>query len=209
MNRHAFGRESHHCIVSRLRKMIHLFYTVLERLCLECRAQFWSLQYESWVCWSKCGLGLQRWWWDCSIWDSRRCWELELCREKVCRDPIKVCEYLIVWGSEGRESRTHLSGVLWQDKGQQGLIQVKDCHFKAERILMSEHWNRLSGEFVEALSLETGKTGWYFQPNLVTLALSQAFGVAVLQRSLPTSAVWWFFFSERWHEAAIWTITEQ
>lgn len=52
---HAFGRESHRCIVSRLRKVIHLFYTAPERLCLECRAQFWSPQYESWLCWSKSG----------------------------------------------------------------------------------------------------------------------------------------------------------
>lgn len=102
---HAFGRESHCCIVRRLRKVILLFCPAPERLCLECRAQFWSLQYESCVCWSKTGLGLQRWWCDCSIQRTRRHWELELSLQKARRDPINVCEYLIVWGSEGWEAQ--------------------------------------------------------------------------------------------------------
>lgn len=99
----AFGRESHCCVVSRLRKVILLLYTAPEGLCLECRAQFWSLQYESWVCWHRSGLGLQRWWWDCSIRHTRRGWELELCLENARRDPINVCEYLIVQRNEGCE----------------------------------------------------------------------------------------------------------
>lgn len=80
--------------------------------------------------------------------------------EKAQRDPINVCEYLIIWGGlKGVRSKTHLSGVLSQDKKQQGQIQVRDSNFKAKKMLLAEHFIRLSGEFVEALSLGTGKTG--------------------------------------------------
>lgn len=46
-------------------------------------------------------------------------------------------------------------------------LQMEDSHFEQKKTFMTEHWNGLSKEVVEAPSLETRKADWMLLSNLL------------------------------------------